>query len=989
MVETQASEESREVGMIASHINTESQLPSTPTTTNADGSYSETNRHEYLPVRSGTTEDEDVNEAIPLHGNLDDEDIAVVPTARSLLPAATASRFHVFRDQSSIRAPSKVLEATLHNGSATQVAADVKPTVLRDDATSLGLIPKDLNKVKDNFPNLKLSACGNSPRAENPNLHTSNLPAESCRQLQSPNKSPSFESMMPPRLPSLLSDTPVRPKMHSQQPSMLLVPSSISIEESPPYTDTVGSSLQSSFAGKPSGLSPILPDWMLQLGFGFVNDTIDQESFGENTEEQNKNVHRNKLLDEGIESSHPNSQPQPLPTSGAQPKTANEEASSDNKEANTGLLKSQNLKATSSHEDSIVAQNLSVQYSLGTKSTVSKSTETPGSGWRSSSAQPWEAHISEGHFFLGTFTDTTASEMHSTFYKEADDSLSGYIHGREDENKADAQDHAGEDKVAFDKTQRSPQTRDLNIAVLGSKSSISFDGTDDPESRYPSLPQLLSSQSRSAPPLVSSMTTVKPIAKDVPSERDESQFSTSKHDLIENIGAYHETPSALLRNSEPPFHSFPLNAGEYRKDSFEDDRTGGAISASELTARQSQNHEDEDSSNSTSFLWQNMPLSTSFCVPQQDPKLPLTPNLSQDSYQEQLLQANFNSAQDKSLPTPSATQSATHEPLREGRTQSFVTETDSGRAQWQEHLVGTGEDTPPRDPAKLASLYLSPWYDLTPKKVEDEKHVGKAGRSVVFVQQDSDSQKSSCVEDESGNSEKVNTLESANDRETSPVSPAPVADIVQQKNMDSDFSFNLSQITRARGLLTDFSYYSPLPGLFSNLRIPSNSHCYNDGYVDVIAVVTKPTTKPLRADRGQRDYHTTLSITDPAFYPRNMRVQVFRPWREALPAADKGDIVLLRGFEVFSSTGNVGVGLKSVESSAWCVWRFLADAEVATATGDSSVDDKAWAWLRRERNDLIDWNQREEIRGPPVEFGEQERVFVKDLKTWWAKTATG
>jgi hypothetical protein len=200
----------------------------------------------------------------------------------------------------------------------------------------------------------------------------------------------------------------------------------------------------------------------------------------------------------------------------------------------------------------------------------------------------------------------------------------------------------------------------------------------------------------------------------------------------------------------------------------------------------------------------------------------------------------------------------------------------------------------------------------------------------------------------------------------------------------SDISFSQSQATQARGLLTGVSYYTPLSNLFRCIRVPSNSQGYNGNCVDVIAIVSKETTKPMRADKGPRDYYTTFSITDEFFSPRSLRVQVFRPWRAALPKAEEGDVVLLRGFEVFSTKGNVGVGLKSGEDAAWCVWHFTDNVgqEANSSLNDGSeVEGKPW--MIQERKESLALIQREEMRGPPVELDEEERDFVGSLRSWW------
>jgi hypothetical protein len=174
-----------------------------------------------------------------------------------------------------------------------------------------------------------------------------------------------------------------------------------------------------------------------------------------------------------------------------------------------------------------------------------------------------------------------------------------------------------------------------------------------------------------------------------------------------------------------------------------------------------------------------------------------------------------------------------------------------------------------------------------------------------------------------------------------------------------DASFPPEQ-TQIKGLLTPLSYYTPLSNLVTRLNIPA-SQSYRDPGIDLIAVVSKSSTSPQRTEKGPRDYFTTLSITDTSLWPRSVRVQVFRPWKAALPQAEKGDAVLLRGFDVFSAKGITGFGLRSGEDAAWCVWRF----------GAVSVD-------------AFD-GPREEIRGPPVEVDKEEREHVRELKGWWTE----
>jgi len=94
--------------------------------------------------------------------------------------------------------------------------------------------------------------------------------------------------------------------------------------------------------------------------------------------------------------------------------------------------------------------------------------------------------------------------------------------------------------------------------------------------------------------------------------------------------------------------------------------------------------------------------------------------------------------------------------------------------------------------------------------------------------------------------------------------------------------------------------------------------------------------------------------------------------------------VLLRGFDVVAVKSGIGVGLRSGEGSAWCVWKF-GDKGAGSDKFDIFEDDPQ-AWTKKEgtRKALKD---REDVRGPPVERGEDEREFVEELREWWVSEA--
>lgn len=140
------------------------------------------------------------------------------------------------------------------------------------------------------------------------------------------------------------------------------------------------------------------------------------------------------------------------------------------------------------------------------------------------------------------------------------------------------------------------------------------------------------------------------------------------------------------------------------------------------------------------------------------------------------------------------------------------------------------------------------------------------------------------------------------------------------------------------GLRTPLSYFSPLALI----------HDHFASTIDVLAIITSK-TRMQRAKSGPKDYHLTFSITDPSSEPSYIKVQIFRPFSEALPVASNGAAILLRNFKVESQKH-----------------KFVL---VSTATS-------AWAVFEDGRN--------VQVNGPPVEIGAEERGFAKGLSQWWA-----
>ena len=142
------------------------------------------------------------------------------------------------------------------------------------------------------------------------------------------------------------------------------------------------------------------------------------------------------------------------------------------------------------------------------------------------------------------------------------------------------------------------------------------------------------------------------------------------------------------------------------------------------------------------------------------------------------------------------------------------------------------------------------------------------------------------------------------------------------------------------GFRTSLSYFAPL----STLRSHYNST------TSVLALVIA-STAVTRAAAGPKDYHMTLYVTDPSSSspPSVTSARLFRPSKFPFPETGKGDAILLRNFRVVSYRKQLG--LLSTDSSAWAIFRR---------------------------------GEEPQIKGPPVEFGAEERGFARGHWDWWS-----
>ncbi|KAI9729670.1 MAG: hypothetical protein M1818_008423 [Claussenomyces sp. TS43310] len=120
--------------------------------------------------------------------------------------------------------------------------------------------------------------------------------------------------------------------------------------------------------------------------------------------------------------------------------------------------------------------------------------------------------------------------------------------------------------------------------------------------------------------------------------------------------------------------------------------------------------------------------------------------------------------------------------------------------------------------------------------------------------------------------------------------------------------------------------------------------------LDVLAIVTTKPPDAERAKTGPRQYHLRFNITDASIAPSSVaEAHIFRQYKDALPVIKPGDGIILRHFNVKPEKGR-GFTLRSNDESSWAVF-----------SGDEIP----------------------QIRGPPLEFGEEESQYLADLRTWF------
>ncbi|CAG8961393.1 hypothetical protein HYFRA_00013341 [Hymenoscyphus fraxineus] len=140
-------------------------------------------------------------------------------------------------------------------------------------------------------------------------------------------------------------------------------------------------------------------------------------------------------------------------------------------------------------------------------------------------------------------------------------------------------------------------------------------------------------------------------------------------------------------------------------------------------------------------------------------------------------------------------------------------------------------------------------------------------------------------------------------------------------------------------------------GEFTSLKVLRH---HQNAKLDVLAIVTTNSPEPKRLKN--RSSQVTFNITDPSTAPNGVtEVQVFRQYKDALPVVKAGDGILLRNFKVAPGKN------RNVLLSA-----------------DQNNNTASWAVFKGDED------EPPEMRGPEVEFGDEEKKYVAKLKQWYA-----
>ncbi|KAL8774424.1 MAG: hypothetical protein Q9194_004037 [Teloschistes cf. exilis] len=255
---------------------------------------------------------------------------------------------------------------------------------------------------------------------------------------------------------------------------------------------------------------------------------------------------------------------------------------------------------------------------------------------------------------------------------------------------------------------------------------------------------------------------------------------------------------------------------------------------------------------------------------------------------------------------------------------------------------------------------VSPWF--APRRVSDivpdsrETSEAESEEASVSSSEEEADAENADAEDEGEDEEEIPSSSLEAPAESAVLKPRP-QDIGVQSNTPLPAALSSPQL----GFRTSHAYYSPLSTLAS--------HFANQTSTLSIVLAAIP---PARAASGPRDFYTTILLTDPSsvapssprkdtstsaatITPPFTLARIFRPSHASLPSpCTAGSILLLRSFTVQST--NRHPALLSSASSAWAIFH-------------------------PQKPDPT-------ISGPPLEFGAEERGYVRGLGEWWEQLSS-
>ena len=332
----------------------------------------------------------------------------------------------------------------------------------------------------------------------------------------------------------------------------------------------------------------------------------------------------------------------------------------------------------------------------------------------------------------------------------------------------------------------------------------------------------------------------------------------------------------------------------------------------------------------------------------------LAPDITQrTSFESQPLPNSFETAPDNdTLPTPRLTQNHSNEivvPVDPWLDRSTSLERDTSHLQLEDSEVDRKGSPKSQKPLTLIEKLkaMRRLSSQTPQKIGNASAVSpwfKSRRSSIIVPDS---------EIESGGE----SLSEEDGKAVQTTAESPIETPQKQKPLAKSFIRSSPDQAKVSSTLSPTVYLSPPrappPGFRTNLSyfVPlSTLESHFSQSVDVFAIALSA-TEVAWATTGPRDYHQTIHVSDPMLSSTRVpvtMVQIFRSAKGCFPIVKKGDAILLREFKVQSFHSQMT--LLSAQSSAWAVFH---------------------------------QGQEVQVRGPPIEFGAEERGFARGLWRWW------